>query len=195
MKWRAEPLTGGIFALPWFLAVTMRAHAAVFRARGQENGSLECTISVQGRKRGARGPIFQNQVSQLFFARPLADLASVEMYGADLSGADLEYADLANVDHGHGVAPHAAATVNGYEIAPGVNLSGADLRWAWLTEANLSGADLSYAILDHADLYKTNLTGANLTRADLVSANLGWAKLTKANLYQADLKGLSSEEQ
>jgi len=78
MKRRADPVTGGIFALPWFLAVTMRAHAAVFRARGQENGSLECTISVQGRKRGARGPIFQNQVSQLFFARPLADLASVE---------------------------------------------------------------------------------------------------------------------
>lgn len=86
MKRRAEPVTGGIFALPWFLAVTMRAHAAVFRTRGQHEGSLECTISVQGRKRGARGPIFQNQVSQLFFARPLADLAPVEDAARALHG-------------------------------------------------------------------------------------------------------------
>ena len=64
----------------------MRAHAAVFRARGQHDGSLECTISVQGRKRGARGPIFQNQVTQLFFARPLADLASVEDSARALHG-------------------------------------------------------------------------------------------------------------
>ncbi len=78
MKRRAQPVTGGIFALPWFLAVTMRAHAAVFRARGVGEGSLECTISVQGRKRGMRGPIFQNQVSQLFFALPLAGLTSAE---------------------------------------------------------------------------------------------------------------------
>lgn len=78
MKRRAQPVTGGIFALPWFLAVTMRAHAAVFRARGVNEGSLECTISVQGRKRGMRGPIFQNQVSQLFFALPLAGLTSAE---------------------------------------------------------------------------------------------------------------------
>ncbi|MGA0175751.1 MAG: hypothetical protein ACO3L2_03405 [Chthoniobacterales bacterium] len=78
MKRRAEPLTGGIFALPWFLAVTMRAHAAVFRVRGVDEGSLECTISAQGRKRGLGGPIFQNQVSQLFFALPLAGVTSLE---------------------------------------------------------------------------------------------------------------------
>ncbi len=86
MKRRAEPLTGGIFALPWFLAVTMRAHAALFRARGVGEGSLECTISVQGRKRGTRGPIFQNQVSQLFFALPLEDLSSAEEAARALHG-------------------------------------------------------------------------------------------------------------
>jgi hypothetical protein len=78
MKRRAEPVTGGIFALPWFLAATMRAHAAVFRSRGTTQGSLECTVSVQGRKRGMSGPIFQNHVSQLFFALPLAGLLSIE---------------------------------------------------------------------------------------------------------------------
>lgn len=78
MKKRAERVTAGIFALPWFLAATMRAHAEVLRSRGQKDGSLECTISVQTRKRGSRGPIFQNQVSQLFFALPLDELESLE---------------------------------------------------------------------------------------------------------------------
>lgn len=86
MKRRAEPVTGGIFALPWFLAVAMRAHAEVFRTRGMADGALECTISVQGRKRGARGPIFQNQVSQLHFALPLGRLGSPEAAARELQG-------------------------------------------------------------------------------------------------------------
>jgi hypothetical protein len=86
MKRRAEPVTGGIFALPWFLAAAMRAHAAVLRGRGVTEGALECTISVQGRKRGARGPIFQNQVSQMFFALPLQGLGSMAEAARELQG-------------------------------------------------------------------------------------------------------------
>jgi hypothetical protein len=78
MKKRADCITAGIFALPWFLAAAMRAHGEVLQARGQVEGALECTISVQTRKRGTRGPIFQNQVSQLFFALPLGALGSLE---------------------------------------------------------------------------------------------------------------------
>ena len=74
MRQRAAPFTAGIFALPYFLAVTMRAHAAVLRERGVAEGALECAIAVQGRKRGGRGPIFQNQVSQLFFSLSLAEV-------------------------------------------------------------------------------------------------------------------------
>lgn len=84
MKVRAQPVTGGIIALPWFLAVAMRAHAAVLARRGAVDGSLECAISVQGRKRGARGPIFQNQVSQLFFSRPLEAMADLSSLARDL---------------------------------------------------------------------------------------------------------------
>ena len=47
--------------------------------------------------------------------------------------------------------------VNGYEIKPGVDLSGADFSGANLSEANLSEANLSGA----------NLSGANLSGADL----------------------------
>lgn len=78
IKSRAKPVTAGIFNLPWFLAITMRTHAEVIRARSNSKGTLECTISVQTRKRGSRGPIFQNQVSQLFFALGLDELDSLE---------------------------------------------------------------------------------------------------------------------
>lgn len=86
MKKRAEHVTAGIFALPWFLAATMRAHAEVLRSRNQKDGSLECTISVQTRKRGSRGPIFQNQVSQLFFALRPDQLESLEGAARQLHG-------------------------------------------------------------------------------------------------------------
>lgn len=84
MKRRAEPVTGGIFALPWFLAVAMRAHAAVLRGRGVVEGALECAIAVQGRKRGARGPIFQNQVSQLFFSQSLDAMENLPALAGEL---------------------------------------------------------------------------------------------------------------
>lgn len=84
MKRRAEPVTGGIFALPWFLAVAMRAHAAILRARGVVEGALECAIAVQGRNRGARGPIFQNQVSQLFFSQPLDAMENLPALAGEL---------------------------------------------------------------------------------------------------------------
>lgn len=72
MKQRGEHLTAGIFVMPYFLAVAMRAHAAVLQARGVFDGALECAISAQCRKRGVRDPVWQNQVSQLFFSLPLS---------------------------------------------------------------------------------------------------------------------------
>ncbi|CAB4124723.1 Pentapeptide repeat [uncultured Caudovirales phage] len=89
--------------------------------------------------------------------------------------------------------------INGYEIKPcanlsGANLSGADLSYADLSYADLSGADLSYADLSYADLSGANLIyadlrGANLIYADLRGANLIYADLRGANLIYADLRG------
>ncbi|MGV3533801.1 MAG: hypothetical protein ACO1QR_15645 [Chthoniobacteraceae bacterium] len=64
---RAREITRGMFMLAWFMAVAMRAHRAVFLQRGQEPESYQASCAVQERKRGARHPIWQNQVSQLFF--------------------------------------------------------------------------------------------------------------------------------
>ena len=64
---RASAVTRGLFSLAWFLAVTVRAHRAVFLRRGAEPESYQASCAVQERKRGARHPIWQNRVSQLFF--------------------------------------------------------------------------------------------------------------------------------
>ena len=89
--------------------------------------------------------------------------------------------------------------VNGYEIAPNADLSGANLSSANLSSADLSGAnlrganlrsaDLSYANLSYANLRGANLSYANLSYANLSSANLSYANLSSANLSSADLSG------
>ena len=72
---RAESVTHGVFQMGWFLAAAMRMHHAVLRRRGVEAESFQSGCAVQQRKRGARHPIWQNQVSQLFFHLLPAELA------------------------------------------------------------------------------------------------------------------------
>jgi len=79
--------------------------------------------------------------------------------------------------------------VNGYEIKPKANLSGANLSRANLFWADLTGANLSGTDLFGADLTGANLTGANLTGANLSGADLSGADLSRANLSGADLSG------
>lgn len=81
---RAHRVTAGIFLMPYFLAVSMRAHAAVLESRGINSGSLQCAIAAQGRKRGAVDPVFQNQVSQLFFVLELDEMKSLKVAAAVL---------------------------------------------------------------------------------------------------------------
>src|SRR5260221_6567272 len=70
-----------------------------------------------------------------------------------------------------------------------IDLDGADLNGANLSEANLGGADLHRAILDGAKLHKTNLNGAILGEANLHKANLNGAILGEAILGEAQLNG------
>jgi len=65
-----------------------------------------------------------------------------------------------------------------------LDLSGADLQRAYLTDTGLSGANLS-----KTNSYFANLSHANLTGANLRSANMNVANLTNANLTGADLTG------
>ena len=79
------------------------------------------------------------------------------------------------------------------------NLSGADLRGAYLSYANLDGAeisyadlrgaDLSYANLSEANLFNANLREGNLFNADLRGAYLSYAYLSGADLGNTNLRG------
>ena len=67
------------------------------------------------------------------------------------------------------------------------DLSGANLRYANLSNADLSSANLRYANLSSANLSSANLSNANLSSANLSNANLIDANLSSANLCSANL--------
>jgi hypothetical protein len=78
MRERAVRLTGGIFQMPYFFATAARAHAAVFKARGQRPPCFVSPVPVQARKPKARHPIFQNQVTVLHFKLNVSDADDLE---------------------------------------------------------------------------------------------------------------------
>jgi uncharacterized protein YjbI with pentapeptide repeats len=88
-----------------------------------------------------------------------------------------------------GTVPTGIHTINGKDvtIAPGANLTNANLRGANLYWANLHNANLSGAKLNNANLYQASLGYAKLTNANLQDANLSNANLLNANLYGANL--------
>lgn len=67
---------------------------------------------------------------------------------------------------------------------PGADLSGAELSEANLTDAQLAGVDFSYATLRNTDL-----TGAELSRAVFTGARLQRARLRGADIAGADFTG------
>ena len=88
---------------------------------------------------------------------------------------------------------------SGTNLAPGVDISNANLSCAYLIEADLSGANLSGANfsdthLEDADLSNANLSGIDLSTSsihfgtDLSEANLSNSNLTGANLYNTALE-------
>ena len=102
---RASGITRGLFSLAWFLAVTMRAHRAVFQKRGAEPESYQASCAVQERKGGARHPIWQNRVSQLFFCLRRDEAAGLE------SAARLLHEQFTTLSHTR--MPQAFATMTG----------------------------------------------------------------------------------
>ena len=87
-----------------------------------------------------------------------------------------------------GLAPDLrAARLNGRKLK-GMDLSGADFRYATLDDADLSGADLRDARVELASLKEARLVRVSLDRARLAGANLEGADLSEASLVSADLR-------
>lgn len=81
---RVEQMAGALFPMTFYVACTARAHDRVFRHRGKEPKGYVASVPVQTRKRGARGPLFHNQVSIYFFSAVREHLATIEAATASM---------------------------------------------------------------------------------------------------------------
>lgn len=72
-------------------------------------------------------------------------------------------------------------------------LSGAELKAAYLVQADLRNVNFEAAVLTDCDLARANLSGANLRGANLARANLAASRLQGADLREADLRGTNLE--
>jgi hypothetical protein len=64
---RAAALAGFLTPMPFYLAVAIRAHHVVFRARGADPGAYLVPLPVDLRAKGREGAIFRTRVSLLWF--------------------------------------------------------------------------------------------------------------------------------
>jgi hypothetical protein len=78
LRARVESMTGALFPMAFYVACTARAHDRVFQQRGKVPGGFVASVPIQTRKRGARGPLFHNQVTIFFFAAKREELATIE---------------------------------------------------------------------------------------------------------------------
>jgi uncharacterized protein YjbI with pentapeptide repeats len=115
----------------------------------------------------------------------------IRLESADLSGANLSDPD--EVSLGCGLScydPGQVVNLRGADLAfanlTNAQLYRADLRDANLRGANLGDADLRGAGLKDANLYRSNLLGTNLSGAWLEDAGLLGANLRGADLHGAD---------
>jgi hypothetical protein len=75
---RCAALGCSLVSAPFHLACAMRAHQRVFAMRGLAPPCYVCTVPVQTRRKGARGPIFQNHVTMFFGSLRAEELGSLE---------------------------------------------------------------------------------------------------------------------
>jgi len=82
---RSAASSGPLLNMPFHLAYAMRAHRRIFQLRGEKPESLMCCVPVQVRKKGARGPLFQNNLTMFFTSLGLDEMETVEQAAAKLT--------------------------------------------------------------------------------------------------------------
>jgi acyl carrier protein len=75
---RSAAVSGPLINMPFHLACAMRAHDRVLKERGRGAESLMCCVPIQVRRKGARGPLFQNQLTMFFCALSAAELSNLD---------------------------------------------------------------------------------------------------------------------
>jgi hypothetical protein len=82
LRVRTEQHTGALFPLAFQVACAARAHDRVLTQRGQPPDGYVVSVPIQTRKRGARGPLFHNHVTVLFFGARREQLTTLESAAA-----------------------------------------------------------------------------------------------------------------
>lgn len=75
---RSAEVSGPLINMPFHLACAMRAHQRVFAHRGQKPESLMCCVPIQVRRKGTRGPLFQNHLTMFFCNLVAEDLGTLD---------------------------------------------------------------------------------------------------------------------
>ena len=81
---RSAAISGPLVNMPFHLACAMRAHFRVFQQRGKTPESLITNVPVQVRRKGARGPMFQNHLTMFFGALDPEQMGSLDTAGRAL---------------------------------------------------------------------------------------------------------------
>jgi hypothetical protein len=78
LRARVESMTGSLFPMTFYVACTARAHDRVFQHRKHPQSGYIASVPIQTRKRGARGPLFHNQVTVFFFCLKQEEVGTME---------------------------------------------------------------------------------------------------------------------
>ncbi len=81
---RAAKFGGALFPVTFYVSCVARAHDLILRRRGRNPKGYGISVPVQTRKRGARGPLFHNHVTVLYFNPRRATLDSLERTAAEM---------------------------------------------------------------------------------------------------------------
>jgi len=103
---RARERAGFLTPMLFYLAAAIRAHAAVFRARGVDPRTFVVPLPVNLRPKGAEGAVFRTHVSMLWFHVPAAEaddfdglLERLKLQRRDAIKAGLVEAGVAAMDY------------------------------------------------------------------------------------------------
>jgi acyl carrier protein len=75
---RCAAMGSGLVNMPFYLACVARAHHRVMEGRGMRPESHVCSVPVQIRRKGVRGPMFQNHVTMFFGVLVPEEVGSLE---------------------------------------------------------------------------------------------------------------------
>jgi hypothetical protein len=97
---RAREIAGFMTPVAFYIAATIRAHDAVFRARGVDPGSYVIPLPVNLRPKGAEGEIFQTRIAMIWFQVMPEEVADFEALVASIKQQRMQAIKNGGIERG-----------------------------------------------------------------------------------------------